>query len=807
MYGTKTDILLEKILKNVGVFSTSPHFYNVEFNPYSTKTERLLYLIEINTRILAYIVPPGGNAGEVLTKASNSDYDSEWSSIASILGYTPADDSLVVHLAGAETITGTKTFTTNQIIDTSSSSAALRITQTGTGEAIRVEDSTNPDTSPFVVAADGKVGIGTGTPSYFLEAVSSGAIDTVLMFDGGSSANANLVVRADTSIKIPSFVISDRANAYTIVSSFYIGLDRSPSSLFAGRNDVIYVNNYTNKGHYFVTANASGVKAIRMSITPSGQVSIGNSSPNSSAAFQVDSTTQGILIPRLTTTQRTAISTPATSLMVYDTNLNSFYYYTGTAWAALGGGTGAGTLPTGGTTGQILAKNSATDYDTLWIDNYTSTVQHTVKLAESINKGQAVYVSSATGTNMLVSKADNSTEATSSKTMGLLAFTGVTNDQGFVVTEGLLAGFDTSTANAEGDPVWLGTSGNLLYGLSNKPVAPAHLVFIGIVTRKHAVNGEVFVKVQNGFEVRELHDVDATSPSNNDGLFYNSTNYLWEHKSIATALGYTPYNATNPNGYIDSSALSPYLTSATAASTYQPIGTYATASNSMSFTNKSGNISQWTNDSAYITSSALTGYLTSATAASTYQTIITGAATSDTTSNLTASRVLVSDASGKITTNAVTTTTLGYLDATSSIQTQLNSKLSTSSSIQNNVLAQALAGAASPTTRYHSISGTISTLTTAYQVPLPTACTFGNFYFRIYSAQPASGSLVLTLQKNAVDTASTITIAAGSAIGNYTDNTNTVSFVAGDTWQIKIVQNATSGSTNMGGYSFKLTGV
>ena len=90
---------------------------------------------------------------------------------------------------------------------------------------------------------------------------------------------------------------------------------------------------------------------------------------------------------------------------------------------------------------------------------------------------------------------------------------------------------------------------------------------------------------------------------------------------------------------------------------------------------------------------------------------------------------------------------------------------------------------------------------------MPTACTFGSFYFRIYSQQPASGSLVLTLQKNAVDTALTITIASGSAIGNYTDTSNSVSFVAGDTWQIKIVQNATSGSTNLGGYSFKVTNV
>lgn len=51
---------------------------------------------------------------------------------------------------------------------------------------------------------------------------------------------------------------------------------------------------------------------------------------------------------------------------------------------------------------------------------------------------------------------------------------------------------------------------------------------------------------------------------------------------------------------------------------------------------------------------------------------ITGAATSIVSSNLTASRVVVSDSSGKVAASSVTSTTLGYLDATSSIQTQLN---------------------------------------------------------------------------------------------------------------------------------------
>jgi hypothetical protein len=171
-----------------------------------------------------------------------------------------------------------------------------------------------------------------------------------------------------------------------------------------------------------------------------------------------------------------------------------------------------------------------------------SRLQHTVKYAQQINIGQAVYVSSADGTNMIVSKADNASESTSSKTLGLAIETGNINHQGAVITEGLLEGLDTSTATI-GDAVWLGTNGNLIfwhYGLTNKPVAPAHLVFIGVVTRVNANNGEIFVKVQNGFEIDELHDLSVVGRANNTVLGYNSSTLLHEFKTIATWLGYTP---------------------------------------------------------------------------------------------------------------------------------------------------------------------------------------------------------------------------------------------------------------------------
>ena len=210
-------------------------------------------------------------------------------------------------------------------------------------------------------------------------------------------------------------------------------------------------------------------------------------------------------------------------------------------------------LPAGGTAGQILTKVDATDYNATWQENYadwTSVVKHTVKnngLSGTITKGTAVYVTSSNGTNMLVGRASNASEATSSKTMGLMQSditTTGSNQTGFVITEGLLQGLNTSAATA-GDPVWLGVNGALIYGLTNKPYAPAHLVFIGIVTKISAGNGEIFVKVQNGFELKEIHDVDliTTTPINGHLLGFDGT--LWVNKTIASWLGYTPENVSN----------------------------------------------------------------------------------------------------------------------------------------------------------------------------------------------------------------------------------------------------------------------
>jgi len=179
----------------------------------------------------------------------------------------------------------------------------------------------------------------------------------------------------------------------------------------------------------------------------------------------------------------------------------------------------------------------------------------------TIYKGQPVYINGANGANPLIKLASNTGERTSSKTIGLLSQDLSVNAFGYIITEGMMEGFNTS-AGAAGDPMWLGTTGNIIYGTGNKPYGNNHLVFLGFVLRSNNNNGKVYVKVQNGFEIEELHKVYAINPSNKDTLLYNSGSGAWFARQINTgdvsginnyvlnsATG-AFYPASNPSGFI-----------------------------------------------------------------------------------------------------------------------------------------------------------------------------------------------------------------------------------------------------------------
>ena len=158
----------------------------------------------------------------------------------------------------------------------------------------------------------------------------------------------------------------------------------------------------------------------------------------------------------------------------------------------------------------------------------------------TLTKGTVVYINGGHGNLPTVTKAIATSDATSAQTYGVVQ-TDITNmNNGYVVVVGSLTDLDTQ-AYPDGTQLYLSSTTAGAW-TSTKQYAPAHLVYVGIVVRSHPTQGVVEVRIQNGFELDELHNVSAQTPSNNDGIFYNSTTSLWESKSIAAALGYTPAN-------------------------------------------------------------------------------------------------------------------------------------------------------------------------------------------------------------------------------------------------------------------------
>lgn len=168
----------------------------------------------------------------------------------------------------------------------------------------------------------------------------------------------------------------------------------------------------------------------------------------------------------------------------------------------------------------------------------------------TITRGQPVYAFSGTGDRMTVKLAYNTSDATSARTIGVVYSTSIApNQKGFIIVEGLLDGLSNlKPVNGwvDGDQIYLGSTAGSITRV--KPYAPNHMVYIGIVTTTSPGSaGRMHVKVQNGYELDEIHNVDliTTPPVNNDVLTYiTGSPDLWKPRSIGTILGYTPVPST-----------------------------------------------------------------------------------------------------------------------------------------------------------------------------------------------------------------------------------------------------------------------
>lgn len=151
----------------------------------------------------------------------------------------------------------------------------------------------------------------------------------------------------------------------------------------------------------------------------------------------------------------------------------------------------------------------------------------------TLTKGTVVYISGASGNKATVSKAIANADATSAQTFGVIYSDLPNNQNGDALVFGEIAGLNTS-AYAEGTQLYLSatTAGDYT---SVKQYAPNHLVYIGVVTRQHANQGSIEIKIQNGYELDELHDVQAQNPADRNGLFFELSSNQWKARAIAAA--------------------------------------------------------------------------------------------------------------------------------------------------------------------------------------------------------------------------------------------------------------------------------
>lgn len=150
--------------------------------------------------------------------------------------------------------------------------------------------------------------------------------------------------------------------------------------------------------------------------------------------------------------------------------------------------------------------------------------------ATTLNKGEVVYLFGASGNRASVKRASNVGDNTSSKTMGIVAESIAANQVGFIVTQGVLDGLSLGSPYVAGDSIYLDTTPGAFTRV--KPTQPDHIVFIGVVERANAGNGQMYIKPQNGFELEELHDVLITSPINNQTILWNSAVTLWTNSTL-----------------------------------------------------------------------------------------------------------------------------------------------------------------------------------------------------------------------------------------------------------------------------------
>lgn len=153
---------------------------------------------------------------------------------------------------------------------------------------------------------------------------------------------------------------------------------------------------------------------------------------------------------------------------------------------------------------------------------------------------QVVKVTGAQGQRLAVDLAQANNDNNSADTLGVVTETIATNQEGFILTVGQIENINTTGSLqgetwADGDVLYLSptTAGKMT---NIKPTgATGHIVVLGYVEYAHSSQGKIYVKIMNGWELDELHNVYISSVADKQLLSYDNATSLWKNKSVTTA--------------------------------------------------------------------------------------------------------------------------------------------------------------------------------------------------------------------------------------------------------------------------------
>lgn len=191
----------------------------------------------------------------------------------------------------------------------------------------------------------------------------------------------------------------------------------------------------------------------------------------------------------------------------------------------------------------------------------------------TITKGQVVFISGSQGNRIAVKLASATAEYGSANTLGFVLDDIPNGNEGYISTGGPLYGLNTIGLVA-GQLIYLSSSAGEY--TQTPPTSPLHTVRLGFVERVHASAGSIYVKIDNGYELDELHDVLITNALSGDLITRSGS--LWINSKTLTG-SYTLSGSLTTNDGISVQTLTASFVSASSGITGSLLGTASFATN------------------------------------------------------------------------------------------------------------------------------------------------------------------------------------------------------------------------------------